>query len=145
MKLLSGDDGIFRRLQRKQPIDETNGQLAFMKSVDFPYVYLAINAEADGDIDSYSKYIAQRAAFVRVESLYRIAIAVLYKAKLSKWGNSPEDKMPQVAAASIDDRLKNLQFNLERVLAEDKKRADAMVNEMAILRTKKVLSSVKAR
>jgi hypothetical protein len=145
MKLLSGDDGIFRRLQRKQPIDETNGQLAFMKSVDFPYVYLAINAEADGDIDSYSKYIAQRAAFARVESLYRIAIAVLYKAKLSKWGNSPEDKMPQVAAASIDDRLKNLQFNLERVLAEDKKRADAMVNEMAILRTKKVLSSVKAR
>jgi hypothetical protein len=149
MALLSGTDGIFRKLQRKQSFDTGTptgaAQIEFMKSVDFPYVYLAINAEADGNIDTYSRYIAQRAAFARVESLYRIAIAVLYKAKLSKWGNSPEDKMPQVAAASIDARLNTLNYQLERVLAEDKKLAGAMVDQMAVLRANKVLSSVKAR
>lgn len=149
LALLSGPDGIFQKLLRKQSFDTSTevgaAQLAFMKSVDFPYVYLAINAESESNLDSYSRYIAQRAAFARVESLYRIAIAVLYKAKLSRWGNSPEDQMPQVAAASIDARLANLNYQLERVLAEDKKLAAAMVDQIAVLKTNKVQLPGKAR
>ncbi len=103
--LLNGSDGIFKRLKNKRTMDAPH--IAFMQSVRFPYVRLAIDAKSDYSIEAISRYIALEASYRRIESLYSMTEDYLVKAKLIEW-----DKQ-NIAKSSIDDYLAQTERNLK--------------------------------
>lgn len=119
-KLLSGSDGIFKRLKNKRTMDAPH--IAFMQSVRFPYVRLAIDAKSDYSMDDISKYIALEASYRRIESLYSMTEDYLVKAKLIEW-----DKQ-NIAKSSIDDYLAQTERNLKALREE-------YINERTTLET----------
>lgn len=119
-KLLSGSDGIFKRLKTKRTMDAA--QTAFMLSARFPYVRLAIDARSDYSMDDISQYIALEASYRRIESIYSMTEDYLVKAKLVEW-----DKQ-NIAKSSIDDYLAQTERNLKAL-------REAYTNERATLET----------
>lgn len=131
LKLLDGDDGIFARLQKKVPI--STEQLGFMAQADFPYVNIALKIRNPQDRTRFSEYIAYRAAFLRVQSLYEIAAAILRKAEASDWGDESKDPNIAVAKASVAVRLKHVERHLKDIKEEHASKSDQKVKEIAIL------------
>lgn len=104
---LTGSAGIFKRLKTKSTMEEP--QIKFMREVDFPYVWIAVKTE-DSQLDTVGKYIAMRAAFERVRSLYSMTYHYLLVSKTMDWENR-NAYIPRINAAItlVANQLKKIQ------------------------------------